>query len=75
MSVDALAVSGTTVYAGGSFERIGDKERSGVAALDATTGRATAWNPTGGAGVRALAVVGNTVYVGGYFNRSAASAS
>jgi hypothetical protein len=38
--VDALAVSGSTVYAGGSFDIIGGRERHGIAALDATTGLA-----------------------------------
>ena len=36
----ALAVSGSTVYAGGSFTSIGGEERHGIAALDATTGLA-----------------------------------
>ena len=40
-----LAVSGSTVYAGGVFTSIGGQSRSNIAALDATTGLATAWNP------------------------------
>jgi beta-propeller uncharacterized protein DUF5122 len=72
--VNTLVVSGTTVYVGGSFTSIGGQTRNSIAALDATTGQATAWNPnaTGGlppfgASVTTLAVSGTTVYAGGSF--------
>ena len=76
--VFALALSGNTLYAGGHFTSIGGQTRNGIAALDATTGQATAWNPDasfsyGGVNyspdVAALAMSGNTVYVGGGFSR------
>src|SRR5204863_1140366 len=72
-TVYALAVSGSTIYAGGDFTSIGGQSRNKIAALDATTGSATSWNPnaTGGAfgsSVFALAVNGSTVYAGGFFN-------
>ena len=38
-------VNGSTVYAGGTFTSIGGQSRNRIAALDATTGLATAWNP------------------------------
>ena len=66
-AVRALAVAGDTVYAGGYFTAIGGQARGGLAALDATTGTATAWNPNPDYGVSALAVSGDTVYVGGWF--------
>jgi hypothetical protein len=68
--VEALAVSGTTVYAGGGFGSIGGQTRNNIAALDAATGNATAWNPNADMPpVFALAVSGTTVYVGGWFTR------
>jgi hypothetical protein len=71
--VRALAVSGSTIYVGGSFSSIGGHPRSDLAAVHATTGRVTAWNPDPsdpqyGVTVRALAAVGSTVYVGGNFS-------
>ena len=74
--VFSLAAFGTTVYAGGSFNgSIGGQTRRGVAALDATTGNATAWNPSldllGGVpgGIAyAFAFSGSTIYIGGYFS-------
>ena len=63
----ALVVSGTTVYVGGDFTRVGGQDRKGIAALDATTGLATPWNPNADGEVVALAVSGSTIYVGGYF--------
>ena len=67
-TVDALAVSGSTVYAGGLFTSIGGQTRNYIAALDATSGLATAWNPDAGGNVSTLAVSGSTVYAGGWFS-------
>src|SRR5690606_29418448 len=39
------STSPATIYAGGSFSRIGGQVRSNVGALDAATGAATSWNP------------------------------
>ena len=67
----ALAVSGSTVYAGGDFNRIGGRNCHGLAALDPATGLATSWDPgagmSTGLGIQALAVRGSTVYAGGRF--------
>src|SRR5581483_2151908 len=72
-TVRALAVptslSSTIIYAAGDFTTAGGAGRSRLAALDATTGAATAWNPGAGAAVRALALTpdGSTVFAGGDF--------
>jgi hypothetical protein len=65
--LNALATSGSTVYVGGNFTAIGGQSRRDLAALDAVTGQATAWNPSPDNVVFALAVAGPNVYVGGEF--------
>ena len=66
--VYALRVSGSTVYATGNFTSIGGQPRNSIAALDATTGTATSWDPNPDGDVYALAFSGATVYVGGSFD-------
>jgi hypothetical protein len=67
--VKALALSGSTVYAGGAFSAIGGQRRFSIAALDTATGTATDWGPTPNQVVYAIATSGPTVYVGGQFTR------
>jgi hypothetical protein len=71
-TVYALAVSGSTLYAGGYFGSIGGQPRASIAGLNVADGSATNWNPsgqygTGPAVVEALAVDGSTIYAGGVF--------
>src|SRR5262249_36497437 len=72
--VIALALSGrpfhdpTTVYAGGFFNSIGGQPRINIAALDATTGAATSWDPNPGGSVWAIAHSGSAVLIGGWFS-------
>ena len=65
--VYALAISSNTIYVGGWFTSIGDSTRSNIAAIDATTGKATNWNPNADDAVSALAISSNIVYAGGTF--------
>ncbi len=71
--VYALAVSGSTVYVGGYFTSdygtptIGNSTRNRIAAIDASTGNATSWDPHANDAIYALAVSGSIVYVGGDF--------
>jgi hypothetical protein len=78
--VNVLASSGPVVYVGGVFELVnalivpgsglGGEARRNLAAVDATTGVATPWNPNIFEGeVKALAVSGSVVYVGGSFEQ------
>ena len=67
---DVLTIQryGTVVYAGGQFSVIGGQPRSNIAALDATTAKATSWNPVADYTVESLAADGATVYAGGLFD-------
>ena len=66
--VYALALRGSTVYAGGDFTTVGGQSRSGMAALDATSAKVLPFSPNvSGGTVRALAVRGTNVYAGGSF--------
>src|SRR5216684_6714304 len=73
-SSGALAVQGNTVYVGGGFTFIGGQRRRSIAALDASTGLATDWNPDPSGIppyppiVYLIFVSGNTVYAGGLFS-------
>jgi trimeric autotransporter adhesin len=48
--------------------RVGIRTRNCIAALDATTGAATPWNPQSDNILFALAASGNVVYAGGAFS-------
>ena len=70
-TVDALALSpdGTKLYIGGAFTKINGTAGGHIAALDASTGAASSWNPNANGNVLALAVSSDnaTVYAGGAF--------
>src|SRR5205814_530020 len=66
-TVDALVVSGSTIYAVGDFTTIGGQARNRIAALDAASGAATAWDPNANGPVYTLALGAGTVYAGGDF--------
>jgi trimeric autotransporter adhesin len=64
-----LAVSGSTVYAGGSAA-FGERQQPRLAALDSTTAGVTAWSPATDNEVYVLGVSGDgkAVYAGGAFD-------
>ena len=66
----AMAISGNTVFAGGSFTLSNGSNgtRKYLAAIDATTGAVTTWTPAPNSNVNALAISGNKLYVGGAFS-------
>ena len=55
------------VYAGGRFTNIGGSARNYAAAIDATTGLATTWNPNMSGRVNCFGFDGNIVFIGGAF--------
>jgi hypothetical protein len=65
-SVSGLVLIGATLNVCGSFTYIGQETRSGLAAVSASSGRATAWNPGSGS-VFVMELSGNDLYVGGGF--------
>ena len=73
--VDTIVVSGSTAFLGGDFGAVGGEPRSGLAAVDLGSGRATSWNPGaasfeeyGDEQVYTLALAGSTLYAGGDFS-------
>lgn len=76
IQVAGLARANDTLYAVGNFTAIGGEARSGIAALNATTGDALAWSPDT-TGPRSdgdppplcttVAVRGPRLYIGGYY--------
>jgi len=68
-TINIISVRGNTIYiTGGGFNSIGGQPRSNVAALDALTGNATAFDP--GLETPPLALVADSciIYVGGDFS-------
>ena len=73
-TVWAIAVQGSTVYLGGTFTTVRQAaaakvRRDRAAAVDATSGYASAWNPQPNDTVYALGATESAVYLGGLFTR------
>ncbi len=66
--VYSIAISSNTVYAGGDFTTVGALTRNRIAAIDATTGIATSWNPNCNGTVLSLLINGNNLILGGAFS-------
>jgi hypothetical protein len=81
--VRAAVAAGNTIYLGGSFTRATDVDgrvvtRNRLAAVDATSGRPTAWNPSANSalGVFAFAPVpGGPLVAGGDFTQVGGAAN
>jgi hypothetical protein len=67
-SVHAIVLSGPKMYAGGSFESIGEEPRPHLAALDPLHGEPTPWNPMPNGDVSTLALAPDgSLWAGGSF--------
>jgi len=69
--VQSIALAGNDLFVGGSFNSVGGVARRNLAALNVSTGEATAWNPGANSNVLALAYADNAVYAGGLFTNIA----
>lgn len=72
--VNAMALSGTTLYVGGTFTTVGMAARVRLAAIDTGTGNATGWNPGANSSVNNLLVTPTSVYAAGSFTTAGGSA-
>ena len=66
-TINALVVSGSSVYVGGASTQAGGVVRNNAAAID-SSGALTSWTPNLTGSVFAIAVDGSSVYLGGDFN-------
>ena len=64
--VNALILSGTTLYVGGEFTTVCGSSRNHLAAIG-TDGTLASWNPSANGFVNSLAISGSTIYAGGAF--------
>jgi hypothetical protein len=75
--VYALAVSGSTLYVGGLFNKVNGSYRDNLAAFNTSTGALTSWQPSAYGKVNAIAAApnGQEIYIGGGFNELGTSGS
>jgi hypothetical protein len=59
--VSAIVVSGNKIYLGGYFTHVDGVQRNRLAAIDATTGQLTGWNPNANDNVRSLALLSSPI--------------
>ncbi|MFN8125002.1 MAG: fibronectin type III domain-containing protein [Candidatus Nanopelagicales bacterium] len=71
--VRGMAVSGSTLYVGGTFNSFGNLSRGNGAAVDVTTGAVGSWNPRAGGTITAVEIMDDSVVIGGSFTTVAGS--
>ena len=67
-AVSALALDGDVLYIGGRFEAVGGQPHYAIAAVNASTGAVSTWNPQADGAVTALVAERGTLFVGGSFS-------
>jgi hypothetical protein len=72
--VNSLALSGSTLFVGGSFSSLSGSTRADLGAVDTTTGAVKAFRADTNGLVTALALSGSTLFVGGDFSTLSGSA-
>lgn len=65
-NVSAMVLSGSTVYLGGRFDKVGGQLRQNIAAVDAVTGSVRPWKNDDCSSIFAMAATNTTLYAGGY---------
>ena len=73
-AVNALALSGGSIYVGGAFTKIGGVARNRIAKLSVSGTTDPAWNPDVNGTVFAIAPAGDSVYFGGPFSTAGGQA-
>ena len=68
-----IEVSGSTIYLGGEFNRIGGIRRRNLAAIDSATGAVSAWRPDPDGSVDLVVPTRRRIYVHGEFKRVSGS--
>ncbi|MCX6162087.1 MAG: T9SS type A sorting domain-containing protein, partial [Ignavibacteriae bacterium] len=66
-SVYSMVVSGSNIYAAGSFTSIGGQSRNRIARLNNTNGNADSWNPNSSSSILSIYLSGSYIYAGGNF--------
>jgi trimeric autotransporter adhesin len=69
-AVNALSLLDATLYVGGAFDRVGDKDRDNLAAVDAGSGSPSDWSPDTNGNVYTVLPACGVVYAGGGFTEA-----
>jgi hypothetical protein len=66
-NVNAITLSGTTMYVGGRFSSVSGSIRNNLAAFNTETGQLLPWNPDANNLINSISVYGDDVFVAGSF--------
>lgn len=66
--INKLDIKNKTLYLGGNFQNVDNKDRNNLAAIDLSTHAVTEWNPNINGIVKSFVFSGDTIFVGGKFS-------